>query len=294
MEQKIIAVVVTYNRLQYLPLVITALKNQTSSVHKIIVVNNGSTDNTKQWLESQNSIDIIHQANVGGSGGFCTGVKAAFDEDADWVWMMDDDVWPDPDCLEVLMRFSTYSSCLNPLRIDVEGSVSDEERWFDISSCNIINLYNQSYKTGKKIWYRNLGSFEGMIVSRDIIEKIGFPDPRFFIAHDDLIYGYLANKHTNVAVVADAVMRKQPVSKTQDSAYNYAYYYIHRNLWILEEYAEKELKKFSSYRKRRIKLHFLYTIYKIFFVDKPANKLKALRTLAVAYTDYKQKKAGIK
>jgi rhamnopyranosyl-N-acetylglucosaminyl-diphospho-decaprenol beta-1,3/1,4-galactofuranosyltransferase len=171
--------------------------------------------------------------------------------------------------------------------------VSDEERWFDVTNCSIINLYNQSYLNRKKIWFRNLGSFEGMVIHRDLIAKIGFPDPRFFIAHDDLIYGYLASKHTNVAVVANAVMRRQPVVKSSESTYRYDYYYTYRNLWILEEYAEKDLKHFSGYRKRRIKLRFLYNVYKIFLVDKPADKRKALRYLYQAYKDYKKKKAGI-
>lgn len=293
-NENVYAIVVTFNRLPLLQKTLDGLQAQTHKLSKIVVVNNDSTDGTKEWLAQQHWVDAIHQENVGGAGGFHAGVKHAIEAGADWVWLMDDDVIPETDCLEMLLRHKDISHCLNPVHLNSDGSLSDEERWFDATNCAIINLYNQSYLHGKKIWFRNLGSFEGMVIARDVVEKIGYPDPRFFVAHDDLIYGYLASKFTNVAVVADAIMKRQPVTKALSSLYNYDYYYMYRNLWILEEYANKERPQFRGYRKRRITLQFLYAIYKIFFVDKPAQKAKALRTLYKAYQDYKNKRAGMK
>lgn len=291
---KVYAVVVTFNRLALLQKTIAGLQAQTHALHSIVVVNNSSTDGTKKWLDSQDSLTVIHQENVGGAGGFRTGVQLALQSGADWVWLMDDDVVPKKNCLEVLMQYTTVSHCINPVHVQPDGSLSDEERWFDATDCSIVNLYNQSYRHGKKLWFRNLGSFEGMVIAREIVEKIGLPDARFFVAHDDLIYGYLASKYTNIAVVSDAVMKRQPVNKPLASMHNYDYYYMYRNLWILEEYANNELPQFRRYRKRRIRLQFLYAVYKIYFVDKPANKSRALQTLYKAYKDYKNKKAGMK
>lgn len=293
-KEKVYAVVVTYNRLSLLQKSLEALANQTLAPTKIIVVNNDSTDGTKEWLSTQRHLVVIHQDNVGGAGGFHTGTKAAYEDGAGWVWLQDDDVLPDPDCLEQMFKHAGLSSCINPIHYAADGTLPDEERWFDLTDCTILNLYNQSHQYGKATWYRNLGSFEGMIVSRDLIQKIGFPDPRFFIAHDDLIYGFLASKHTNVLVVRDAVMRRQPVNRTGASAINYTYYYMMRNLWLLEEYAAKELPDFNGYRRRRIRWQFLYTVYKIFFVDKPDEKAQALKTLWTAYRHYKQKRGGRK
>jgi GT2 family glycosyltransferase len=228
---------------------------------------------------------------LGSSGGFHTGVKYAYENGADWVWIMDDDVIPKNNCLEVLLHYSNQSKCLNPVHFDSRGEMLDEERWFDITNCNIINLFNQSYKSGKKIWYRNIGSFEGMLISKEIIQKIGYPDKRFFITHDDLIYGYLANKHTNVAVISDAVMNKMEVNKTDKSVYSYHYYY-HRNYWLLQEYAEKDLPGFIGYRKRRIIINFFYASYQVIRGNEFKDRWQALSTLWKAYRDYKNKKEG--
>ena len=100
---KIFAVVVTYNRLALLKKVIDLLKRQTRQLDSIVIVNNGSTDGTKEWLEQEKNITLINQSNSGGAGGFETGVKYAYENEADWIWMMDDDVFPNIDCLEKLL-----------------------------------------------------------------------------------------------------------------------------------------------------------------------------------------------
>lgn len=77
---KVTAVVVTYNRVNLLQRVVKALESQTIGLYKILVVNNGSTDGTKEWLDSQTNLTVIHQDNVGGSGGFYRGINEASKE----------------------------------------------------------------------------------------------------------------------------------------------------------------------------------------------------------------------
>ena len=93
---KVIAVVVTYNRLELLKRNISCLRRN-RPLDTILVVNNGSTDGTAQWLATQSGLHVINQENVGGSGGFYTGIREAFLQEADWIWCMDDDVFPRPD-----------------------------------------------------------------------------------------------------------------------------------------------------------------------------------------------------
>lgn len=63
--EKIIACVVTYNRLELLKQVIDGLRNQTRKIDEIVVINNGSTDGTGEWLQDQNDITTINQDNLG-------------------------------------------------------------------------------------------------------------------------------------------------------------------------------------------------------------------------------------
>ena len=81
----IIAVVVTYNRIELLKRTVRCLQ-QNKPGSSIVVVNNGSTDATAEWLKTQSGLTVINQANVGGSGGFYTGMQYAYQAGADWIW----------------------------------------------------------------------------------------------------------------------------------------------------------------------------------------------------------------
>lgn len=53
MGKKVAIIVVTYNRLNLLRDCIASLRSQTYQDSSIIVINNGSTDDTSQWLSAQ-------------------------------------------------------------------------------------------------------------------------------------------------------------------------------------------------------------------------------------------------
>ncbi len=74
MAQQIAAVIVIWNRLDELKGGITALRQQTRPPDQIIVINNGSTDCTREWLQAQTDLHVIHQDNRGAGGGFATGL----------------------------------------------------------------------------------------------------------------------------------------------------------------------------------------------------------------------------
>ena len=74
-------VVVTYNRLNLLKENIQALKAQTFQLHTIFIIDNCSTDGTREFLDSLSNdtqIKVIHlPENKGGAWGFYEGIKQA-------------------------------------------------------------------------------------------------------------------------------------------------------------------------------------------------------------------------
>jgi GT2 family glycosyltransferase len=105
-SERVVAVVVTYNRKDLLCECLRALLGQSGPVHKILVINNQSTDGTLEMLQQEfssalNSVLSILtlSSNVGGAGGFYAGMKAAYEAGADWIWLLDDDTIAQPDTL---------------------------------------------------------------------------------------------------------------------------------------------------------------------------------------------------
>jgi rhamnopyranosyl-N-acetylglucosaminyl-diphospho-decaprenol beta-1,3/1,4-galactofuranosyltransferase len=118
MSSKIIAVVVTFNRVGLLPRCLNALAIQTLPLAEIIVVDNASTDTTQTVLQEQfrDKVTVVRMAyNTGGAGGFHTGVEHALAHGAEWIWLMDDDGFANPDTLARLIERSDTLDVINPL-----------------------------------------------------------------------------------------------------------------------------------------------------------------------------------
>lgn len=86
-----------------------AVLSQTYKVHKIVLIDNASTDGTADLFikGGEYDKDVIDyrrmETNLGGAGGFYEGIKICRDMECDYVWIMDDDTIPYTDCLEKLM-----------------------------------------------------------------------------------------------------------------------------------------------------------------------------------------------
>lgn len=100
------AVVVTYNRKAMLERCLASLKAQTVRVTSIVVIDNGGWDGTREMLAAMDDDQLLVTSldkNTGAAGGFNLGTRLAYETGADFVWAMDDDVFPDPDALEHLL-----------------------------------------------------------------------------------------------------------------------------------------------------------------------------------------------
>ena len=186
----IIAVVVTYNRRELLKRNIACLRLNTP-VSSIVVVNNGSTDGTGAWLDEQEDLTVIHQENVGGSGGFYRGIQYAYQAGADWIWCMDDDVFPRPDCMEYLLPYTHELGVgiLAPRRL-MAGQIFTN----DFQKVNLSNPFASMYQQKLKKQVVNgpvdiCGTaFEGLCISRKAVAEIGLPNKELFIFCDDTDY----------------------------------------------------------------------------------------------------------
>lgn len=187
---KVAAVVVTYNRKELLKECIEALKASTCSVD-IIIVDNNSTDGTKEYIADLIGKDVIYKRlkkNLGGAGGFSAGMKYAVKKGYEYVWIMDDDTIVKMDTLEVLLKAKDEIS-------DDFGFISSSVKWIDGSDCKMnrqtykeqISDYEKSYVM-KGIYPVKAATFVSLLFSSDAIKQIGLPLKEYFIWGDDKEY----------------------------------------------------------------------------------------------------------
>ena len=185
-SEKVAAVVVTYNRKKLLKECIEALLNQDYKICDILVIDNASTDGTKEYIkkELQNKRVKYYNtgSNLGGAGGFNYGMKKAVELDYDYVWVMDDDCIVHSDSLTELLKAD------KKLKGNY-GFLSSKVLWKDNSIC-VMNKQKKTFSTWLKDFDTNyqkiaLASFVSMFLKVDTIQNYGLPIKDFFIWSDD-------------------------------------------------------------------------------------------------------------
>lgn len=194
---RVAAIVVTYNRKKLLMECLDAILEQTFKVSKIIIIDNNSTDNTYEDLLSKGYIDnecikyIKIEKNIGGAGGFYEGMKYAYNENYDWLWIMDDDTIPNKDCLENLIKM------LKKIEDKEISFLASEVYGVNGEPMNVPQIDSSLDENGYQGWYRYLeygivrieqATFVSLLINRRAIEKCGLPIKEYFIWGDDTEY----------------------------------------------------------------------------------------------------------
>jgi glycosyltransferase involved in cell wall biosynthesis len=136
MEEKVSVIIPTYNRPRWLPETIESVLNQTYPCTEIIVVNDGSTDNTEEVLEPYiDKIKYIHKENGGPGSAVNAGIMAATGK---YIARIDDDDLFLPEKIELQVRMFQQRSELGLVAtdsyiIDTEGEIVETRRVLDFS-----------------------------------------------------------------------------------------------------------------------------------------------------------------
>ncbi|HSN59768.1 MAG TPA: glycosyltransferase family 2 protein [Ferruginibacter sp.] len=267
--EKTIAVVVSYNRQKLLSECITALRNQSQKLDAILVVNNGSTDGTEEWLKEQSDIIFITQKNLGSSGGFNTGISWAFKNEYSWIWCMDDDGYPKEDALENILAAETDSLCLRNCAVINK----EDKKTFVWKTKNFATIDD----VNKNLIYGIGHPFNGTMLHRSIVERVGLPKANLFLWGDESEYYLRITRINNIPVctVANSIHYHPAAAFTykQDWDFNNSwkmYYYVRNRLHMHNAKFNNKLVAFINY------LCFLLAVAGIVVVYQKTNKLKKL------------------
>ncbi len=151
---------------------------------------------------------IALDQNTGGAGGFAAGMKLAFENGAEWVWMMDDDAEPHPEALEQLMRVATDPS-------HVYGSLAvcgDETSWLTTVLNPPLGEVERPEDVPEHAEVQSL-PFLGFLIHRDLVARIGLPDTGYFIAADDVEYCVRAQHAGAKIIMASRSRIEHPKSR---------------------------------------------------------------------------------
>ena len=297
---KSIATIVTYNRRDLLKENLEMLEKQTKQLDKVIVIDNCSKDGTQNFIKenfknSKLNIDYHYmEENMGGAGGFFYGVKFAIEDGADFVWLMDDDGKPfneftfeniynsakklyQQNKLLFLNSLVTYNGVDLSFGFDNKKSISEQLKVIE------------KEKEGNLLYYK-VNPFNGTLITKELVEKIGLPRKEFFISRDETDYMYRSKKAGAVlATVLDSIYYHPKSKLIFKNIIGYStqiykdmdkeYYFIRNLTFSYKNYNKKKIWAFIIMR--------LLTI--ILYEDK---KIKRIKQVFEAKSDGYKNKMG--
>ncbi|MEL7559632.1 dTDP-4-dehydrorhamnose reductase [Stutzerimonas chloritidismutans] len=222
---KIYAVVLSYKRKDLLKRCLDGIGAQSRPCDAVIVVDNASNDGTEEMLLESNIANLkvyVLSQNTGASGGFSAGFRIAYQQGADFVWMMDDDVIPEPDALEQLleadqrlaerkqprafllsMAFTEAGLLTNVPRIDERTNAIDYENWPTLLDIGVVPVRPATYVS--------------ILVPRKSLAQHGLPLAPMFMWGDDTEFTLRISQHTpGYLVAASRVLHLRRASGTID------------------------------------------------------------------------------
>ncbi|WP_372728124.1 glycosyltransferase family 2 protein [Nocardioides sp.] len=255
--ETVAVVIVTFNRADLLGRMLDGLAAQTWQPDAVYVIDNASSDHTGQMLQRSDLplLVTVSEENLGGAGGFHLGVKLAHEAGFDRIWLMDDDVVPEPECLATLMSYD--EDCLAAVREDIGGELVEKAALdFDLRNpfamrpkrATVDATYGDRAHLPERIELHNV-AFEGFMVRRAVIDEIGLPDPSYFIFYDDVDFALRARRAGYVIWgIRDAVLVRQLDFDQQHSLDTWKGFYMFRNLFVVHfRYGENVLVRLKPY-----------------------------------------------
>lgn len=228
-------VIVTYNRLNLLKECIENVNKQTKKIDKVIIVNNASTDGTEEYLDRYVSDDryciINAKVNGGGAYGFYEGLKVAVQSEIDWVLLIDDDAILDEFYIENINNHVEKNKNIYAFSgvVKTEGIITTQHRTINSSKyCyKPTDVSEELYK--EPYFLCDYASFCGLIVSKELVQKIGLPLKDYFIWCDDSEYSMRIAEHSKIMNVNSAILNHKTFLDRKNSIVLWKDYYGIRN-----------------------------------------------------------------
>jgi rhamnopyranosyl-N-acetylglucosaminyl-diphospho-decaprenol beta-1,3/1,4-galactofuranosyltransferase len=245
------ALILTHNAPAALQRCLSAIGSQTRPPTAILVLDNAS-DPPVDLARTDVGIAIRvlrSQTNLGPAGGWAMALEHFLGDSYDWAWVMDDDIIPEPDCLERLQDRAyaeTGPAFVFPYSKQPDGTLGDWSAW------------------------------SGFVIAKEIVEKVGVPRAELFWWAEDTEYckWRIPNAGFPGVMVPDALVHHDAI-RQGGGVPTWKYYYETRNLIYLHLHIMRRLGWFPR--------NFARLMARAFLREKGGHLKRSLAIAAAIY-----------
>ncbi len=266
-EPKVAIVIVNWNKKEFVISLLSSLSDLDYSNFDVIVVDNASSDDSVKAIKSKFAdITLIENSeNLGGTGGFNTGLEYALEKDIyQYIWLLDNDV---------NLRTDTLTNLIKPMEEDKQVGIAGS-RIVDLNNKDMTvecgSVFRKDIIAVEPI-YRNKKNLDtehkivdvdyvaicSALVRSSALQRTGIMDIRHFFFWDDMDWGLQFKKYGyRVVAIPDSVVYHPAFTEKRNSFTDF--YYGTRNSLLTYS------KFFGNFAKIKIFFNFLRHYCKIF------------------------------
>ena len=180
-EQELTSIIIiTYNKLDYNKLCIESIRNHTETgSYEIIVVDNHSTDGTREWLESQQDLILIsNNENVGFPAGCNQGIKVAKGSS---ILLLNNDTIVTPNWLANLQNCLFSASDIGAVGAVTNSCSNFQTVYSEYASVDELTDFAGKFNKQNPALWENRTRLVGycMLIKSEVVNKIGLLDEVF-------------------------------------------------------------------------------------------------------------------
>jgi len=283
-------VICNYNKSSYVVNCIQSVLESKNQDFDIFVVDNASTDDSVEQIKKHFSPDdvtlFVNESNLGGSGGFNTGIRYVVDKGYRYVWCLDNDVLVDENAFHELQVFldnnesvgMAGSKIYHMQQPDIvqQYGITIDFNLFCVEANHLDELEDGSMPP---IVYSDAVAACSVLVRCSLIREIGPMPEENFLYWDDTEWGMRCNlAGYKVASVGSSMVLHEMGAKKEEIN-TFATYYAWRN-WIvffMKYVSEDKLESMCN--------TFLKSVFEIIYSSKYHGEENKANTVMAAYDD---------
>jgi GT2 family glycosyltransferase len=191
---KIVSIVVTYNADKWVDKCFGSLTNSSIPNHIILAIDNKSSDNTVSNIKSKFPQVVLLETgnNLGFGKANNIGLKWALQQNADYVFLLNQDAWVFDDTLQELVDVSSSNTnygIISPVHLNRDNTLDIGFAYYclqDIKSEFILDSFN--YNRAKNIYPTDFVNAAAWLITKGCLQNNGGFMPIFPHYGEDLNY----------------------------------------------------------------------------------------------------------
>lgn len=287
--KKIGIVICNYNKEKEVLECIQCILESRFTDFDLYVVDNGSTDHSVEKIREHYPTEvtlIVNQENLGGSGGFNTGLRVVYEKGYPYVMCVDNDAMLDENAIGNLYEFlETHEEAgmagAKVYHLEAPDYVQQFGQKIDFQYfCTQVNYFNAVEDgTMPEYLYVDAVAACSLMVRRSVIDKIGLMPEENFLYWDDTEWCYLCNRAGWKVASVGSAKALHAMGAKKELVNTFPTYYAWRN-WIVffAKYTkEEELERMAEI--------FLGSLFQNVYEGLHTGSKNRVKTVMLAYDD---------